>query len=488
MFLAKNRGPGETQSKPQEAAVSTSTSASASAAAAALQPRDSIAPALESTLAATIAPSSKLQPGASVAHALEPAPAITIALSPTPTDPGPHSFPSPVRTSHASIFSSPLTCPSPAASAAGDTALLSAQVVDLRRRLAECERDKDISSHQHAISLREASEAAAAVRLELQSVREQAFEESEALRFQHQQEVDSLGAETLRLQHITKLSEAARADAEQRLHLIEGKLADAMSSLEAAQEKLLGQAAVCSGAQAHQEELQVIVEGQAQEISAWDSRHRSLLIAFQQLECSLQDTVAAQDNAHQAEAHDLRSQITKLSAELESSNSLLSKLKLDHEASQSQCSGTNSSEAEVTKLRSLLQESSDRAAISICKLQSECSRKEQELAVALHELAASHAAVAEANHKESNLNLQVQSLQLQLVQRNKDIQEQKAVHLSTPTPASPGDSTALEVSTRRIAEIERKCESFLVSLVFARFSSSFFQICGTRSCSRHSRG
>ena len=449
MFLAKNRAPGEAQSKTQEACTPI--------AAATLQSGDSIATALESTLAASTAPSftpSKQQQETSVAPALEPAPVIPIIPLLAPTDSGLYSSPSPFRSSHASIFSSPLNYPSPAASAAGDTALLSAQVVDLRRRLADCERDKDVGSHQHAISLREASEAAAAVRLELQSVREQAFEEGEALRFQHQQELDNLGADILRLRHTTELSQAARADAEQRLHLIDCKLADAASSLKVAQEKLLGQEALCSGAQAREEELQSIIATQAQEISSWDARHSSFLTAFQQRECNLQDIVAAKDIA-QAEADDLRSQMTKLSAELESSHSLLSKLQHEHQVLRSQCHGAVSDGAEVTKLRSLLQESSDNAAMSLSKLQSECSKKEQDLAAAIHELATSHAAFDAANHKESNLNLQVQSLQLQLLQKNKEIQELKAVHVHLSTP-SHGDSTSLEVSARRISEMERK--------------------------------
>jgi multidrug resistance efflux pump len=95
--------------------------------------------------------------------------------------------------------------------------------------------------------------------------------------------------------------------------------------------------------------------------------------------------------------------------------------------------------------------------------------KEQHLAAVRHELTLSQAAVAEAENRESTLQSQLQSLQLQLNQKQKDFHEQKSI-VSSPALLSPNDSTALEVSARRTADVERKCVTthvlFLYYVVF----------------------
>ncbi len=361
------------------------------------------------------------------------------------------SSPIPRHYADTSIFNSPLT--SPAASSAGDTTLLSAQVVDLRRRLAECERDKDARSREYDMIIQQALDAAAAVRLELQEVRDRSFEDSESLHFQHQQALGSLNSENLRLQQTIDSSQAMKEVIAERLHAIEAELVDTTSRLEAAQCKLSEQTALCLLAQARQEELQLVITTQMQEISTLGSRHSSSLIAFQQRECDLQDKIQADGIAHKEEVNGMRSQIATLSTELQHHKSALSSLHQEIEISRSTYNAksnddSNAASTEVAKLRLLMQESSDNAAVLISKLQSDFNTKEQELV-------ASQAAVTESNRRESSLQQQVELLLSQLSQKNQNAQEQKAV-LSSPAFASPGDSTALEVSTRRVAEIERK--------------------------------
>jgi chromosome segregation ATPase len=312
-------------------------------------------------------------------------------------------------------------------------------------------------------------DAAAAVRLELQEFRAQTFEDSEALRFQHEQALDSLTAENERLQHAAHSSQSAQAVVEQRLHKIELELADAASRLEVAQIKLSEQTAACSRAQAREAELQSITRTQLQEISALQDQHSASLIAFQQRERDWEDKIQSNGTAHSQELGDLRSQIAILSADVQryrSASSSLQQQQQQHQEEENLRSACNSklhddyvsAAAEATKLRSLLQELSENAAVSLSKLQSECSVKEQELAAARHELVASQAAVTEANLRESNLNSQLQSLQAQLSQTNIQIQDQKNI-MSSPAPASLGDSTALELCNRRVADMERKCET-----------------------------
>ena len=455
MFLAKSRGTSESHSKLQEI--------SASPAAAAHQFVNASTPALGPTASSTDAPPvhSKQQPGPADTPAHEDLQTTSTIASPSPAVSGLPSSPFPLRAAHASIFSSPLTGSSAAASCAGDTALLSAQVADLRRRLAECERDKDFSSQEHSTRMREALDAAAASRLELQGLRDQAFEDNEALRFQHEQASDSLRADMMRLQQANDSLQAEKSGVEQRLLSIEATLTDALSRLDAAQQELLEQAALRERARAREEELQSIITTQTQEMSSWSSKHNSSLAALQQCECDFQEKMQATAMAHTQEANDLRSQITVLSAELKDHLSVSTELQREIEALRNACNekasdDCNAAAAEVIKLRALLQESSDVAAVSLSKLQSDCASSEHELADARHQLAASQAAVAEAHLRECDLNLQVQALQSQLTRKLKDIQEQKSV-LSSPVAASPGgDPVALDASTRRAAEIERK--------------------------------
>jgi chromosome segregation ATPase len=451
MFLAKSRGTSESHSKLQET--------SASPAAAAQQSVNSSTPSLGPTASSTGAPPlpSKLQPAPSDAPAHEDLQTTSTIAPPSPAATGLPSSPFPVRAAHASIFSSPLTGSSAAASSAGDTALLSAQVADLRRRVAECERDRDLSSQEHSTRMREALDAAAASRLELQGVRDRAFEDNEALRFQHEQASDSLRADIARLQQANDSLQAEKSGVEQRLLCIEATLTDALSRRDAAQEELLEQAALRERASAREEELQTIITTQTQEISSWSSKYNSSLAALQQCECDFQEKI----QAHTQEANALRSQITVLSAELKDHLSLSTELQREIEAlrnarNEKANDDCNAAAAEVMKLRALLQESSDVAAVSLSKVQSDCASKEHELDDARHQLAASQAAVAEAHLRECDLNLQVQALQSQLTRKLKDIQEQKSV-LGSPVAASPGgDSVALDASTRRAAEIERK--------------------------------
>lgn len=311
-------------------------------------------------------------------------------------------------------------------------------------------------------------EAAAAVRLELQEFRAQAFEDSEALRFQHEQALEGLAAENVRLQHAAHSSQAAHAAVEQRLHKIELERADAASRLEAAQINLSEQTAA---AQAREAELQSITRTKLQEISALHDQHTSSLTVLQQRERDLEDKIQSDGAAHSQELCELRSLIANLSAEVERHRSASSSLQQQQQQQQEEenlrraCDAKLnddyvSAAAEATKLRSLLQELSENAAVSLSKLQSECSMKEQELAAARRELVTSQAAVAEANLRESNLNSQLQSLHAQLSQTNNQIQEQKS-SVYSPAPASLGDSTALELCNRRVADMERKCDNAL---------------------------
>ena len=480
MFLAKNRGASEVQSKHQEAVASVNDSSAAAA-----QPSlSSSAPAAQSALAESAEPPhppSQPQPTHSDALIALHAPVIL----------GLPASPIPLRATHASIFSSPSAGSSPAASSACDTALLSAQVIDLRRRLSECERDKDGMSREHTIRMQEALDAAAALRLELQAARDQAFEDSEALRVQHQQALDNVGVEISHLQHSANLSKSEKVSNDQRLHLIEGKLADAMSRLEVAQEKLTEQAALCTRSQARAEELQLKIANQTQEISSWDAKLKLSLITFQQRECELQDIIQTDCIAHKQVVDDLRSHNALLSTELKASNSNLLLLQTEIDNLRRSCrvqsvddSISAVNEAEIAKLRSLLQESTDNSAIDLSKLQSECILKEQHLAAVRHELILSQAAVAEAANIESNLKFQLQSLQLQLNQKQKDIQEQKSV-VSSPALLSPGDSTALEASTRRTTDIERKYFTNH-SVLSCHFIICLIQVCCTCCCSGYS--
>lgn len=411
--------------------------------------------ALQSTFAESANPTTDTSnplPALPDAHVQSPAPAV-------PRVPAP---PSPLHVTHASIFSSPSNCSSPADTAAGDTALLSAQVIDLRRRLAECERVKDTNSDEHAIRMREALEESAALRLELQEVRDQAFEDSEALRVVHQRALDNLAAEILQLKLDADLSQSQkRCDAE-LLHSFEAKLADALSRLEVAQEKLLEQTTRCSRSQAREEELQFIIANQNQEISSKDISFHSSLAELQLRERELHEKIHNDSLMHEQVVADMQSQIATLATELNNSKSSVSILQSDIErllnlsyTKPVDDSDSAAAEAEVTKLRFLLQDSSDKSVIELSKLQAECNLKEEQLSVARLELIASQAAVAEATTRESNLKLQVQSLQSQLNQNKIDIQVQKCA-VSSPAVFSPGDSTVLEISSRRVADIERK--------------------------------
>jgi hypothetical protein len=451
MFLAKSRGNSEAQLKSQEAAnLVSNLSASAT-------PHvDSLgASAPHATLAESAHPIPapvKPQPALSDAHIQSPAAAV-------PVD-----FASPValRAAHASIFSSPVTCSSPSATSAGDTALLSAQVVDLRRRLAECEREKDANSHEHAIRIREALEKADELRLELQEARDQAFEDSEALRVLHHQALDSLGAEISRMKVDADTAHSQKTCDAQRLHSIEAKLAEALSRLDIAQQEHLEQTTLCSRAQAREEELKCIVNEQTKEISSASTRLNASLSAFQQRERELLDRIQFDSAAHLQVVADLQSHIATLSTDLKDSKTTISILQEEIEGLRNSSntkpvadSISAAAEAEVAKLRCLLQESTDKSAIELSKLQAESNLKEQQLAFARHELMASQAAITEATIRESNLKLQVQSLQFQLNQNKSDIQVQKS-SVSSPAMFLPGDSSASEVSSRRVADIERK--------------------------------
>jgi hypothetical protein len=455
MFLAKSRAASEVQTKPRESALSNATSSAAAAHEDGALGSAPDAPA-PSSGAPSAPPTPLIPPSDELAfeHALN-------VPSGTSLAPGLPSTPIHRHAAHVSIFSSPLA--SPQASSAADTALLSAQLLDLRRRLAECERDKDASSREHASSMREALDAAAAVRLELQHVRDQNFEDSEALRFQHQQALDVLGDENMRLQQANCALQAAKADIEQRSFVIETELEDTKSRLEVAQKELSEQTALCSRSHARQEELQSVISAQTREISSLSSSHSSSLVAFQQRECDFQEKIRLEGAGHEQEVGDLRSQIATLSSELQRHKSALtlSSLQQESEISRSSCIAKCDGEcaaaaAEVAALQLLLQQSADNAAVSLSKLQSDCNIKEQELAAARQQLVTHQAALAAADARQSNLNLQVQSLQVQLSHAiNKEIQE-RTTSSSSSALASPGDSTALELANRRIAEIERK--------------------------------
>jgi hypothetical protein len=456
MFLAKNKGASEVQSKSLE---ETATSASNSSATTAPNLASPGAPVSQSTFFSESVDHTPVP----LQH--QPSHSDALVQSLAPAAPGIPASPIPTRASHAShasIFSSPLTCSSPAAVSAGDTALLSAQVIDLRRRLADCERDKDANSHEHAIRMREALEEVSVLKIELQGVRDQAFEESEALRVLHQQALQIMGAEISRLKLDANVSHSQIDGDAQQLHAIEEKLADSDSRLEVAQEKLLEQTTLCSRAQARVEELQSIITNQSQEISSLDNRLNSSLVTFQQRERDLEHKIHTDSLSHMQVVADLQSHITILEAELKDCKLAMSTLQQEIEILRDSSkfktfddSISAAAEAEKTKLHFLLQESIDKSTTELSKLRAESDLKEEQLSAARLELIASHAALSEATSRESNLMLQVQSLQLQLNQNKMDVQVQKSA-VSSPAILSSGDSTALEVSSRRVADIERK--------------------------------
>jgi chromosome segregation ATPase len=329
-----------------------------------------------------------------------PAPAAAAAAAAAPpASPIARSAPS------APAFSSPLSCPSPAAHAAAETALLSTQVADLRRRLAECERDRDAAVNGQSVSARDALEAAACARLELQGVRDQCFEECEALRFQYQQMLDDASAEVVQLQQSCDAFQAEKVSVEQRLLSAESKLADAISRLATATEDRSQQALLLREAKAREDDLQRVVALKTQEASTLELQLSAALAAVEQRERELQESIASERDDFRREFNALQTRIASLSAELEQSRSSASCMQQELDAVRS----FHSQPSEQLELQ--LQELTQRAAVSLSKAQSESSLKDLQLASTHQQLSACQAALSECSKREQSLNLQIQALQ-----------------------------------------------------------------------------
>jgi chromosome segregation ATPase len=337
--------------------------------------------------------------GALTASCEAAAAAAAAAVAAPPASPIARSAPS------APAFSSPLSCPSPAAHAAAETALLSTQVADLRRRLAECERDRDAAVNGQSVSARDALEAAACARLELQGVRDQCFEECEALRFQYQQMLDNASAEVVQLQQSCDAFQAEKVSAQQRLLSAESKLADAISRLATATEDRSQQALLLREAKAREDDLQRVVALKTQEASTLELQLSAALAAVEQRERELQESIASERDDFRREFNALQTRIASLSAELEQSRSSASCMQQELDAVRS----FRSQPSEQLELQ--LQELTQRAAVSLSKAQSESSLKDQQLASTHQQLSACQAALSECSKREQSLNLQIQALQ-----------------------------------------------------------------------------